>query len=580
MDDLKTLVTQAQNGNLQAYTQLVHRFQDMAVGYAYSLLGDFHLAEDAAQEAFVGAYQDLTKLREPGAFATWFRRLVAARCSRYIRRKRIATVPLDAAPEIAAPDTAPDRILETAELHELALETVQTLPEAERTVLSLFYMGEYPQREIGAFLNLPVTTVKNHLRSAKRRVRERMMAMAQDELRDKRPSKDDKFTVKIIDDLLRMPDSQMRNLLETVGGHTDLTITMQQAGPEVREKIYANLPPEKRDRLERDVFFYTPPDDKNTDEARERVLQKAAQALDGSLSPPPSAQEPFPPVVALKKKVEETPLARMDLEQRVDFFVDLAQIARARGVVTYEQLVDDVDQPGDDIFLQDAQLLGMGIRLIVDGTWPALVREMMETRTHTLLHLLETRHRIIVAGVLGVQEGRNPLGLAHHLYNHYGFGEADPPGMTATPQGRKNLNPTLKELGCERFSDFGTPVEYARIIHHHRVEALRPLSVHQMIFPELCDLFMALDDEARRAGIGVLKDLAELIDYDLLQRGLQLTIEGAEPALIRELLQGRSRNLLRQQEVHYRMICVAIESIQVGEHPQVIAERIRCLFES
>jgi flagellar motor component MotA len=101
-----------------------------------------------------------------------------------------------------------------------------------------------------------------------------------------------------------------------------------------------------------------------------------------------------------------------------------------------------------------------------------------------------------------------------------------------------------------------------------------------MIFPELCDLFMALDDEARRAGIGVLKDLAELIDYDLLQRGLQLTIEGAEPALIRELLQGRSRNLLRQQEVHYRMICVAIESIQVGEHPQVIAERIRCLFES
>jgi RNA polymerase sigma factor (sigma-70 family) len=580
LDDLKTLVTRAQSGNLEAYTQLVHRFQDMAVGYAYSLLGDFHLAEDAAQEAFVGAYQDLARLREPGAFVTWFRRLVATRCSRYIRRKRIATVPLDATPEIAAPEIAPDRALETAELHELALETVQTLPEAERTVLSLFYMGEYPQREIGAFLNLPVTTVKNHLRSAKSRVRERMMAMAQDELRDKRPSKDEKFTVKIIDDLLHMPDSQMRNLLETVGRHTDLTITMQQAGPEVREKIYANLPPEKRDRLERDVFFYTPPEDKNPDEARERVLQKAGQALDGTLPPPLSAQEPFPPVIELKEKVEETPFACMDLVQRVDFFIDLAQIARARGVVTYEQLVDDVDQPGDDIFLQDAQLLGMGIRLIVDGTWPSLVREMMETRTRALLQFLETRHQMIVAGVLGVQEGRNPLGLAHHLYNHFGFGDADPPGMTETRQSGKSLNPTKEELGVERFSDFGSPAKYGEIIHRHRLEALRPLSVRKMVFPELCDLFMMLDEEARREGIHILKDLMELIDYDLLQRGLQLTIEGAEPDLIRELLQGRSRNLLRQQEVRYRMICVGIESIQVGEYPQVIAERIRCLFES
>ena len=222
----------------------------------------------------------------------------------------------------------------------------------------------------------------------------------------------------------------------------------------------------------------------------------------------------------------------------------------------------------------------MGIRLIVDGTWPTLVREMMETRTHTLLHLLETRHQMVVAGVLGVQEGRSPLGLAHHLYNHYGFGEADPPGMTETPRGGESLNPTKEELGVERYSDFGSPEKYGEIIHRHRREALRPLSVRRMVFPELCDLFMALDDEARRAGIGVLKDLMELIDYDLLRRGLQLAIDGAEPALIRELLQGRSRNLLRQQEVRYRMICVAIESIQAGEHPQVIAERIRCLFES
>ena len=57
----------AQAGDLAAYDAVVRRFQDMAVGYAYSLVGDFHLAEDAAQEAFIEAYLDLNKLQEPAA---------------------------------------------------------------------------------------------------------------------------------------------------------------------------------------------------------------------------------------------------------------------------------------------------------------------------------------------------------------------------------------------------------------------------------------------------------------------------------------------------------------------------------
>ncbi len=47
--ELHTLVHRAQAADLKAYDLIVRRFQDMAVGYAYSLLGDFQLAEDAAQ---------------------------------------------------------------------------------------------------------------------------------------------------------------------------------------------------------------------------------------------------------------------------------------------------------------------------------------------------------------------------------------------------------------------------------------------------------------------------------------------------------------------------------------------------
>ena len=59
MDDLKPLVTRSQAGDADAYGELVRRFQDMAYGYAYALLHNLSLAQDAAQEAFVEAYRCL-----------------------------------------------------------------------------------------------------------------------------------------------------------------------------------------------------------------------------------------------------------------------------------------------------------------------------------------------------------------------------------------------------------------------------------------------------------------------------------------------------------------------------------------
>ena len=76
VEDLTSLVVQVQQGQPEAFEALVRRFQDMAVGYAYSLLGDIHRAEDAAQEAFIAAYFDIAALRNPAAFPGWFRRIV------------------------------------------------------------------------------------------------------------------------------------------------------------------------------------------------------------------------------------------------------------------------------------------------------------------------------------------------------------------------------------------------------------------------------------------------------------------------------------------------------------------------
>jgi len=89
MTELNDLIMQVQEGDIDAYEPVVHRFQDMAVGYSYAILQDRHLAEDAAQEAFISAYFDLSSLKEPKAFPGWFRRIVLKQADRIGRKRRL-----------------------------------------------------------------------------------------------------------------------------------------------------------------------------------------------------------------------------------------------------------------------------------------------------------------------------------------------------------------------------------------------------------------------------------------------------------------------------------------------------------
>lgn len=62
MADINELIKKSIGGDTEAFGEVVERYQDMAVGYAYSILKDFHYAQDAAQEAFIQAYLNIKKL--------------------------------------------------------------------------------------------------------------------------------------------------------------------------------------------------------------------------------------------------------------------------------------------------------------------------------------------------------------------------------------------------------------------------------------------------------------------------------------------------------------------------------------
>lgn len=228
--DWNGLVTRAQKGDRDAFDALVRAFRDMAVAYGYSVLKDFHAAEDAAQEAFIQAFLDLPRLRVPAAFPAWLRRIVFKYCDRATRRGRLPTRPFD--PETDAPghgvSQAEERRQEAADE---VLHAVGDLPEKERTATVLFYIDGYSMEEVGEFLDVPVSTVKSRLYTARRRLRGARSHVVEATMKNHAPGESFNARVsRVLDGIVRigfydgrgnpednMLPSVMRTLLEYLG---------------------------------------------------------------------------------------------------------------------------------------------------------------------------------------------------------------------------------------------------------------------------------------------------------------------------------------------------------------------------
>ena len=171
METLSSFVVAAQHGDLEAFGCIVGRFQAMARAMSYAMVDDSQLAEDVAQEAFVEAFLSLPKLREPAAFPGWFRRIVFKQGDRLIRGKHVMTMPLESVGDVPLADLDPALVIEGREMDDVVRHAVEVLPEHERIVVILFYGTGYALKEIAAFLEVPVTTVKKRLHDARQRLR-------------------------------------------------------------------------------------------------------------------------------------------------------------------------------------------------------------------------------------------------------------------------------------------------------------------------------------------------------------------------------------------------------------------------
>jgi RNA polymerase sigma factor (sigma-70 family) len=182
--DYEDLVRLAAGGDIRAFVALMRRFQQAAFGSALALVHDFGRAEDVVQEAFFAAWAGLPTLANPAAFPGWLRAIVRHHAFRVLRRKELTATPLTEAEHVPTEEPGPERRVESSQRAAVAFAAIAALPDALREPAALFFVHDCSHQDIATFLNLPLATVNNRLHAARSQLKERMLTMVTDTLRE------------------------------------------------------------------------------------------------------------------------------------------------------------------------------------------------------------------------------------------------------------------------------------------------------------------------------------------------------------------------------------------------------------
>ena len=180
MKELSELVEAAQSGDGEAFDALIQRFQQMAYATAYRYMGDHHRVQDVVQEAALEAFVHLQELREPTAFPGWFRQIVFRQCTRVLRQATVPYISLEAVSDALLAESTPEDLAVQGEVRASVRSAVASLPQHERLVTVLFYGYRYSYSEVSAFLQVPLTTVKKRLYSARQKLKVQLQSALHD----------------------------------------------------------------------------------------------------------------------------------------------------------------------------------------------------------------------------------------------------------------------------------------------------------------------------------------------------------------------------------------------------------------
>lgn len=172
------LIQRVLQGDQDAFGILVKKYQKGVHALVWRKIGDFHIAEEITQDAFLRAYQKLGTLKNHDMFMGWLYVIASRLCADWFQKnsppeQSLEVTAMSEVNEVSYSQYVSEKqAAETDETRrELVKKLLQKLPESERTVIILYYLGEMTIKTISKFLGVSPNTVKSRLSRARNRLK-------------------------------------------------------------------------------------------------------------------------------------------------------------------------------------------------------------------------------------------------------------------------------------------------------------------------------------------------------------------------------------------------------------------------
>lgn len=172
------LIQQVLQGDPNAFEPLVKKYQKGVHALVWRKIGDFHIAQEITQDAFLKAYQKLGTLKNPNQFPGWLYVMAANLCTDWFRKNPLPEQSLEITDASEVAQVSYSRYMAEQQAkdadearREVVKKLLQKLPESERTVMTLYYLGEMTINAISEFIGVSPNTVKSRLSRARNRLK-------------------------------------------------------------------------------------------------------------------------------------------------------------------------------------------------------------------------------------------------------------------------------------------------------------------------------------------------------------------------------------------------------------------------
>jgi RNA polymerase sigma factor (sigma-70 family) len=172
MEEEQLWIQQVLAGDKQAYSHIINKYKNRLYATILRMTKNPQDAQDLVQDAFIKVYRNLDKYDASGSFSSWLYRVSINHCMDEFRKKRYSTVQVEIDETKVVNREHPEVVFLKKEKSRQLERLISTLPEDERLIILLRYINEISYEEIGEMIDVPLSTVRNKLHRAKKKMRE------------------------------------------------------------------------------------------------------------------------------------------------------------------------------------------------------------------------------------------------------------------------------------------------------------------------------------------------------------------------------------------------------------------------